>query len=210
MSPKTDSSADVGWPWRSVALALILALAVAGLALTPPGSRVLAWIGETLSPRPAVGGPFSLVDHTGQRRTERDFAGRPMLLFFGFTHCPDVCPTTLASVGRWLASIGPEADRMATLFVTVDPDRDTPRVLAEYMQAFDPRIIGLSGTKDEVALMLKTFRAFARKTETGDFEHTAAVYLIGGDGRLLSLIEATQSDDIAISALQKALASDGG
>lgn len=193
-----------------MAITLAIALALSGLAVTPPGARALAWLGQTLSPRPAVGGPFSLVDHNGQRRTQRDFAGRPMLLFFGFTHCPDVCPTTLASVSRWLAGVGPEADRITAVFVTVDPERDTPHVLAEYMQAFDPRIAGLTGTADEVAEMLRTFRAFARKTETGDFEHTAAVYLIGADGALLRLIEMTQSDETVIAALREALAQHGG
>lgn len=205
MSPDKQNSAETGRPWRAVAIALVVALALAGLALTPPGGRVLAWLGDTLSPRPAVGGPFSLVDHKGARRTEKDFAGRPMLLFFGFTHCPDVCPTTLASVSGWLAALGPDADRIAALFVTVDPERDTPHVLAEYMQAFDPRILGLTGTAAEVTAMLKTFRAFARKTETGDFEHTAAVYLIDERGHLLRLIEMAQSDDVAIAALKDAL-----
>ncbi len=210
MSYEKYTSAQAGRPWRAVAIALAIAIALAGLALTPPGARVLAWFGETLSPRPAVGGPFSLIDHAGQRRTEKDFAGRPMLLFFGFTHCPDVCPTTLASVSRWLAAAGPEANRMAALFVTVDPERDTSQVLAEYMQAFDPRIAALTGSPDEVAHMLKTFRAFARKTETGDFEHTAAVYLFDEDGRLIRLIEMTQPDDVAIAALKGALEPHGG
>jgi protein SCO1/2 len=167
---------------------------------------MLTWFGETLSPRPAVGGPFSLVDHTGQRRTEKDFAGRPVLLFFGFTHCPDVCPTTLTSVGRWLAALGSRGDRIVPLFVTVDPERDTTAVLAEYMKAFDPRIIGLTGTADEVAHMLKTYRAYARKTETGDFEHTAAVYLLDGNGTLASLIGNNRPDEAAIATLEEALA----
>lgn len=133
-----------------------------------------------------------------------------MLLVFGFTHCPDVCPTTLAAVSRWMEALGPDADRLAALFVTVDPERDTPATLSDYMKAFDPRIVALTGTPEEVQNMLKTFRAFARKTSTGDFEHTAAVYLLDGDGALLQLIDYAQPDETILAALRGALAGHGG
>jgi protein SCO1/2 len=210
MKPATKRPVDRGPTWRSIAATLVAAVVLAGLALTPPGSRMLAWLGETLAPRPAVGGPFSLIDQRGQRRTEKDFAGRPMLLVFGFTHCPDVCPTTLAAVSRWMEALGADANRVAALFVTVDPERDTPATLSDYMQAFDPRIVALTGTPEEVASMLKTFRAFARKTSTGDFEHTAAVYLLDGDGALLQLIDYAQPDETILAALRGALAGHGG
>ena len=210
MSPEQEQGSQASRPWRAVTAALAIAICVAAFSQTGPGVRMLAWLGETLAPRAAVGGPFSLVDQHRQRRTEKDFAGRPMLLFFGFTHCPDVCPTTLARVSSWLAAIGPEADRIAPLFVTVDPERDTPVVLAEYMRAFDPHLIALTGSEQEVASMLRTFRAYARKTETGDFEHTAAVYLIDGSGRLLRLIEMNATDQAAIAALQEVLKPHGG
>jgi protein SCO1/2 len=189
---------------------LAAALAVAGLGLAPPGQRMLDWLGETLAPRAAIGGPFSLIDHRGQRRTERDFVGRPMLLFFGFTHCPDVCPTTLSAVSRWLEALGPDADRLAALFVTVDPARDTPAVLSDYLQAFDARIVGLTGSPEEVAYMLQAFRAFARQTGTGAFEHTAAVYLFDGEGVLLRLVDYTRPDEVNVAALKEALPNHGG
>jgi protein SCO1/2 len=170
---------------------------------------MLAWVGETLSPRPAVGGPFSLLDHTGTRRTQKDFAGRPVLLFFGFTHCPDVCPTTLAAVSRWLQALGPDASRITPLFVTVDPERDTVPVLAGYLKAFDPRIVGLTGSSSEVAHMLRTYRAYARRTETGDFEHTAAVYLLDSQGALSNLIAFNRPDEEFMAALEKLVARDG-
>ncbi len=168
---------------------------------------MLAWLQTTFAPRAAVGGPFTLVDHTGARRTQMDFAGRPQLIFFGFTHCPDVCPTTLTSLGRWLEALGPEARDLAPLFVTVDPERDTPAVLAQYLTAFDPRIVGLTGTPAEVAGMLRTYRAFARKTESGDFEHTAALYVMGRKGELVQLIAYDRPDAEILAALRKAVAS---
>lgn len=192
-------------PWRSlIALAGLIGL-LAALAVSPVGTPVLYWIAATFAPRAAVGGPFSLLDQTGTRRTERDFAGKPMLLFFGFTHCPDVCPTTLSSVSRWLKSLGPDARWLAPIFVTVDPERDTPALLAAYLEAFDPRIVGLTGTPGEVAQMLRLYHVYARKTETGDFEHTAALYLMGRDGTLRQLLEYDGSDEEAVAALRKAI-----
>ncbi|MFO1169551.1 MAG: SCO family protein [Hyphomicrobiaceae bacterium] len=192
---------------RALALALLVVGAVTALALSPVGAPVLARLQTAFAPRAAVGGPFSLVDQTGARRTEKDFAGRPLLIFFGFTHCPDVCPTTLTSLGRWLEALGPDAHDLAPLFVTVDPERDTPPVLADYLKAFDPRIVGLTGTPDEVAHMLRAYRAFARKTETGDFEHTAALYVMGRKGELVQLLGYDRPDAEIVVALRKAVAS---
>ncbi len=185
----------------------LVPVAVAGLALSPIGAPVLAWLETTFAPRAAVGGPFALTDQTGARRTEKDFAGKPLLIFFGFTHCPDVCPTTLASLGRWLEALGPQARDLAPLFVTVDPERDTPPVLADYLKAFDPRIVGLTGTPAEVAQMLRAYRAYARKTESGDFEHTAALYVMGRHGELVQLVGYNRPDEEIVAALRKAVQS---
>ncbi|MEZ5925383.1 MAG: SCO family protein [Hyphomicrobiaceae bacterium] len=194
--------------WRRSLLAIAVALGLGAFAMTAPGARLLVWLGQTFAPRAAVGGPFSLVDQTGARRTDKDFAGHPMLLFFGFTHCPDICPTTLASVGRWLDALGPEADGLRPIFVTVDPERDTPAALAEYMSAFDSRITGLTGTPAEIVSMLRTYRAYARKTEAGDVEHTAALYLIDETGALRRLISYNRPDDEIVAALRELIVHD--
>lgn len=139
-----------------------------------------------------VGGPFNLVDHTGRRVTDADFRGRPMLVFFGFTHCPEVCPTTLLDITNQLKALGPEAERLQVLFITVDPERDTPAQLALYLQSFDPRIVGLSGTVDEVEAAVKAYKAYARKIPTEDsytMDHTASVYVMDAAGRFRTLID---------------------
>ncbi|MDU0343307.1 SCO family protein [Bosea rubneri] len=139
-----------------------------------------------------VGGPFSLVDHTGRRVTDADFRGKPMLVFFGFTHCPEVCPTTLLDLTNQLKALGPEAERLQVLFITVDPERDTPAQLALYLQSFDPRIVGLSGTVEEVEAAVKAYKAYARKIPTEDsytMDHTASVYVMDAAGRFRTLID---------------------
>lgn len=139
-----------------------------------------------------VGGPFSLVDHNGRRVTDADFRGKPMLVFFGFTHCPEVCPTTLLDLTNQLKALGPEAERLQVLFITVDPERDTPAQLALYLQSFDPRIVGLSGTVEEVEAAVKAYKAYARKIPTEDsytMDHTASVYVMDAAGRFRTLID---------------------
>jgi protein SCO1/2 len=137
----------------------------------------------------AVGGPFALVDHNGRAVTERDFAGKPFLVFFGFTHCPDVCPTTLFQISEILAATGPRGKGLRALFVTVDPERDTPESLKSYLSSFDDRIVGLTGSPEAVAAMEKVYRAYARKVplKEGDYtmEHTGVVYLMDGKGRFV-------------------------
>jgi protein SCO1/2 len=139
-----------------------------------------------------VGGPFSLVDHNGRRVTDADFRGKPMLVFFGFTHCPEVCPTTLLDLTNQLKGFGPEAERLQVLFITVDPERDTPAQLALYLQSFDPRIVGLSGSVEEVEAAVKAYKAYARKIPTEDsytMDHTASVYVMDAAGRFRTLID---------------------
>ena len=111
----------------------------------------------------SVGGPFALIDHNGKAITHRDLEGRPTLIFFGFTHCPDVCPTTLMEISKVFELLGPQA-KVAALFMSVDPERDTPALLKDYVSNFDKRIIGVTGPRESVDAALKTFRVFARKT----------------------------------------------
>jgi protein SCO1/2 len=133
-----------------------------------------------------VGGPFSLVDQNGRTVTNKDLLGKPHLVFFGFTHCPDVCPTKLFEISEVLRAAGDAGRDLRALFITVDPERDTPEVLKSYLGSFDERIIGLTGEPAAVQDAIRTFRAFARKVPTNDgeyaMEHTALVYLMDRKG----------------------------
>ncbi len=155
-----------------------------------------------------VGGPFSLVDHTGRKVTEADYRGRPMLVFFGFTHCPEVCPTTLLEITNQLKALGSEADRLQVLFITVDPERDTPAQLALYLQSFDPRIVGLSGSVEQVEAAVKAYKAYAKKipAEGGyTMDHTASVYVMDAQGRYRTLIDYHEDEQAALAKIRLVL-----
>lgn len=156
-----------------------------------------------------IGGPFRLTSHTGKPFSDADVKGRPFALFFGFTSCPEVCPTTLSQLSSLMEKLGPKADRMQILFATVDPGRDTPEQLASYLSSFDPRIVGLTGTPAEVDAMTKAFKAYYRKVETGDgdytMDHTAAVYLMGPDGRFVATLDPHEPESSQISKLNRLL-----
>jgi protein SCO1 len=136
---------------------------------------------------PEIGGPFSLVDHHGKSVTDRDYLGKPTLVFFGFTHCPNVCPSTLLEITEQLRELGPDADRLNVLFITVDPERDTPEQLALYLSSFDPRITGLSGTPDNILAVEAAYHIYARKvaTEDGEYtmDHTATIAVMNAKGQ---------------------------
>ena len=135
-----------------------------------------------------VGGPFSLIDHTGRRVTEAEFRGRPMLVFFGFTHCPEVCPTTLLDITEQLKTLGPEAERLQVLFITVDPERDTPKVVGAFVRNFDDRIVGLTGSPAAIAAVEKQYAVYAKKEPAGPngaylVGHSQIAYLMDKDGK---------------------------
>lgn len=155
-----------------------------------------------------IGGAFTLVDHTGRTVTEADFRGRPALVFFGFTHCPEVCPTTLFEITTRLAGLGPAADRLQVLFITVDPERDTPQQLATYLQSFDPRITGLSGSEEQVRAALGAFKAYAKRipSEGGyTMDHTASTYVMDKDGRFRTLIDYHEEEEPALAKMRLVL-----
>lgn len=155
----------------------------------------------------SVGGPFTLVDQDGKRVTERDFAGATHLVFFGFTHCPDVCPTTLQQIGDVLQALGPKGRDTKALFVAIDPARDTPEALKAYLASFDPRIVGLTGTPEQVAATVKAYRAYVRKVPTkGDdytMEHTALVYVMDGRNRFINALNLARPPEDAAAELAK-------
>lgn len=169
-------------------LAVVAALVLAGLYMTrtpaPQEGREATRTGEA-----AIRSEFALTDHTGERVTEADFLGRWQLVFFGFTHCPDVCPTTLAYIASVLDTLEETADRIAPLFITVDPGRDTPDVMADYVSAFHSRLIGLTGTEEDVAAAADAFRVYYERMEEDSapdgylMAHSGRIYLMTPDGR---------------------------
>jgi protein SCO1/2 len=157
----------------------------------------------------AIGGPFRLVDQNGQAITDQDLKGKPFLVFFGFTHCPDVCPTTLFDVSEVMRQLGPDADRTAALFITVDPERDTAAGLKDYLASFDPHVLGLTGDPDALASVAKEYRAYYKKVplEGSDYtmDHTAIVYLMDKEGRFVSPFSLKRKPEIAAAELRKYL-----
>jgi protein SCO1/2 len=158
----------------------------------------------------AIGGPFILTDQTGNTVTDRDFRGRPLLVFFGFTHCPDVCPTTLFEVSEILRALGPrDGNRVGAAFITVDPERDTPAALKDYLASFDPRLKGLTGEPNAITSVAKAYRVYFKKVplDNGNYtmDHTAIVYLMDKDGRFVSPFSLKRSAEAAAAALRTQL-----
>ena len=176
---------------RTARLLLVFGAFLAGLLLF----STVVFIVTGRSPAPvalqsSVGGAFHLTDHNGRPITDQDMKGRPFLVFFGFTHCPDVCPTTLFEVSEILRALGSDGERVRALFVTVDPERDTPEKLKDYLSSFDPRLIGVTGDEAAIKAMEKTYRVYAKKVplDAGGYtmDHTAIVYLMDKDGRFVA------------------------
>jgi protein SCO1/2 len=157
----------------------------------------------------AIGGPFRLIDQNGRAVTEQDLKGRPFLVFFGFTHCPDICPTTLFQVSEILRALGGDADRVAALFITVDPERDTVSVLKEYLSNFDPHLLGLTGDPDAVAAVAKSYRVYFKKVPLADggytMDHTALIYLMDKQGRFVSPFNLKRTSEAAAADLRRYL-----
>jgi protein SCO1/2 len=192
---------------KSVRLIAVLAAFVAGAAALVAVALV-ALPRDTVKPS-SVGGPFRLTDQNGRAVTEADFRGKTLLVFFGFTHCPDICPTTLFEISETLRRLGPDADKAAALFVTVDPERDTPAKLKDYISSFHPRIFGLTGTRAEVDAVLKEYRVYAKKVplEGGDYtmDHSAVVYLMDKRGRFVAPFNLKRGAEQAAADLKQYL-----
>jgi protein SCO1 len=195
---------------RTARILLVLGAFVAGLVLF----TTVVFIFTGRSPAPiampsAVGGPFKLVDQNAKPITDEDMKGHPFLVFFGFTHCPDVCPTTLFEVSEILRAAGPGAKDARALFITVDPERDTPQVLKDYLGSFDPRVIGVTGDSEAVAAVIKSYRVYAKKvpTDGGGYtmDHTAIVYLMGKDGRFVAPFNMKRRPEEAAADLKRYL-----
>jgi protein SCO1/2 len=155
-----------------------------------------------------VGGPFQLTDQSGKRVTDEDFRGRYMLIYFGYSFCPDVCPTTLSVMAQALEKLGAKSAQVAPILITIDPERDTPKVLEDYVKAFGPSFVGLTGNVAEIKDVEKKYRVYAVKKplEGGNYgmDHSSVIYLMGPDGKLVSFYdEAISPDDLAKELKQK-------
>ena len=195
---------------RTSRLLLAVGAFVAGLVLF----SAVVFIVTGRSPAPivmtsAVGGPFQLIDQNSRPITDQDMKGQPFLVFFGFTHCPDVCPTTLFEVSEIFRALGSDAKNVRALFVTVDPERDTPTVLKDYLSSFDPRIIGVTGDDAAVAAVERAYRVYSKKvpTDGGGYtmDHTAIVYLMNKDGRFVAPFNMKRRPDEAAADLKRYL-----
>jgi protein SCO1 len=156
-----------------------------------------------------IGGAFNLVDDSGKAFTERDLLGKPAMIYFGFTYCPEVCPTTLTHMSAWLQALGPRAADLRAVFVTIDPERDTTAKMKEYLSGFDPRIIGLTGTPAQIAAIAKDYKVYVKKVPLpgGSYtmDHSSLVYLMDARGRFSGLIAYDEPQAKAVAALQALL-----
>ncbi|HTO31865.1 MAG TPA: SCO family protein [Pararhizobium sp.] len=156
------------------------------------------------------GVPFELVSQTGQPISEKAFTGKPSAVFFGFTHCPEVCPTTLFELNGWLERVDPDGTKLQAFFVSVDPERDTPEIMNQYVSNVSKRITGISGPPEKVMEMVKGFRVYAKKipldekNPTGDYtmDHTASVFLLDAKGAFTGTIAYGENPDTAVQKLE--------
>jgi protein SCO1/2 len=189
---------------------LVVSAFIAGLVLCFAVILLVAGRGSIPAPptAAAIGGPFQLIDQDGRGLSAQQLKGRPFLVFFGYTYCPDFCPATLFEVSEVLRALGPEADRMNALFVTIDPERDTPEKLKDYLSSFDPHLTGLTGSPEAVAAMAKAYRVYLRKVPQADgytMDHTTIVYLMDKGGRFVAPFNLKRPPAEAAAELRKYL-----
>jgi protein SCO1/2 len=157
----------------------------------------------------SIGGAFQLTDQSGQTVTEKNLKGKPTLIFFGFTHCPDICPTSLFEISEVLRAMGKDADRVNAWFVSVDPERDTAAAMKDYLSSFDPHLKGLTGDQASVAKVISSFRVYAKKVplKDGDYtmDHTALIYLMDRDGNFIAPFNLKRKPEQAAEDLKRYL-----
>ncbi len=195
---------------------ILIVMSVAAILI---GARLLLWGGGHVhedhtaqSEAPvAIGGPFALVDGDGKDVTDQDYRGKLMLVYFGYTFCPDVCPTELGLVAKALDALTPEQrEKVAPLFINVDPERDTPQVMKTYTAAFHPQIVGLTGTPEQVETAKKAYKIYAAKVPGGDekiysMDHSSVLYLMGTDGGFLAHFNRNATLDQIVEDLRRRL-----
>lgn len=193
--------------WATVALA---AVALIMLSDRTPAPQIASLPGAV-----KIGGPFKLTSHTGDAFDSRNLAGKPYMVFFGFTHCPDICPTTLLDITNQIKDLGDRAKDLKTLFITVDPERDTPEHLSNYLASFDKSIIGLTGSAADIKEVATSFRAMYEKVPAEDsanavdysMNHTATVYLMDRTGRFSGTLSFEEKANVRAKKLERLLGS---
>lgn len=191
---------------QTTRIVTVIAAFLGGLVLF--SAAIFMVTGRAPVPAPSsIGGPFRLVDHNGQVVTEAALNGKPSLIFFGFTHCPDICPTALFDMTQVFKALGKDGDKVQAYFVSVDPERDTPEILKEYLSSFDPRLRGLTGDPAAVAAMEKAYRVYSKKIplENGGYtmDHTALVYLMDKQGRFVAPFNMKRKPEEAAAELKR-------
>ena len=178
---------------------VLLAATTAGLTLWRPPAKA-----------PPIGGPFALTNQDGQRVTEKDLLGKPSVMFFGFTSCPDICPTTLLEMTNWLKALGDDADKLNVVFVSVDSDGDTPELMKLYLSSFDPHIRGFTGSAEQIKQITAAYRVYYKRTVLDGggytYDHSATIYLMDKDGRYMGLVTYKEPDASAIAKLRALIA----
>ena len=195
---------------RTAARPLVIVAAFAGSLVI--GLLVMLWAlggARSIATPAAIGGPFQLTDQSGQTVTDKEMQGRPTLIFFGFTHCPDVCPTSLFEISEVLRAMGQDADKVNAYFISVDPERDTTDAMKDYLSSFDPHLKGLTGPPDDLAKVISEYRVYAKKVplKDGDYtmDHTALVYLMDREGKFVAPFNLKRTPDEAASDLKRYL-----
>ncbi len=189
-----------------------LVIATAFAASLIVGLLIMFWamggVSKVAQPA-AIGGPFQLTDQNGKAVTDKSLKGKPTLIFFGYTQCPDVCPTSLFEISEVLRVMGKDAGKVNAVFISVDPERDTPATMKDYLSSFDPHLQGLSGDPAETAKVVTSYRVYAKKvpTKDGDYtmDHTALIYLMDREGRFVSPFNLKRTPEEAAADLKKYL-----
>jgi protein SCO1/2 len=188
----------------SLLISLVGLLVIAGLLVYDLRARDDGGLSEPLA---NIGGPFVLTGTDGQPFDSASLAGKPFVVFFGFTHCPEVCPTTLNDLTLAFNALGDKARDLRAVFVTVDPERDTPQVLKEYLSSFDSRILALTGSAEDIAKVAKLYRVYYAKQPTSDgsytMDHTSLVYLMNADGKFVGTLDFHEDPDVRVKKLEK-------
>ena len=190
----------------AAAIMIIAAFAVAALALTQWPTKGPIGSGTAL-----IGGPFTMINQKGETVTEQNFKGHYTVYFIGFTFCPDVCPTEMQVLSAALKELGTDADKIIPVFVSVDPERDTPKIIGEYVSSFDPRLVGLTGSPEQVAAIAKVFHVFYQKVpnpkDPKDYEmdHSSIIYLMGPDGTFIKHFPYSTDAKALASGLKRVL-----
>ena len=195
---------------RACGLFVIASLLCCGWAAAAEQPSVAQMMDDLMYGRGRVGGPFTLTDQTGKQRSDTDFRGKLMIVYFGYTYCPDVCPTDLMAITQALDALGPAAEGVQPVFITIDPERDT-QLLTDYVSAFHRSLVGLTGSPDEIRKVANSYKAFYVKVQderSGDYsiDHAGVIYLIGRNGEYLGFMPPQTNPDRLTEVLRKYLA----